>query len=104
MSTSHKSLDGRAGSAADYRCRAIAKKIDSCVFPGEQGGPHVNVFAALALTFKLAQTRQFKKLQEQTIKNAQAPGRSVPEARTASPVWWDEQPSGQRGYNDGQVT
>ena len=40
--------------------------------PGEQGGPHVNVFAALALTFKLAQTRQFKKLQEQTIKNAQA--------------------------------
>ena len=30
------------------------------------------MFAALALTFKLAQTRQFKKLQEQTIKNAQA--------------------------------
>ena len=62
---------------------AIAKKIDSPVFPGEQGGPHVNVFAALALTFKLAQTGQFKKLQEQTIKNA-SPGRSVPGKRTAS--------------------
>jgi glycine hydroxymethyltransferase len=51
---------------------AIAKKIDKAVFPGEQGGPHVNVFAGLALTFKLAQTKQFKKLQAQTIKNAQA--------------------------------
>ena len=50
----------------------IAKKIDKAVFPGEQGGPHVNVFAALALTFKLAQTTQFKKLQAQTIKNAAA--------------------------------
>jgi glycine hydroxymethyltransferase len=50
----------------------IAKKIDKAVFPGEQGGPHVNVFAALALTFKLTQTEQFKKLQEQTIKNAVA--------------------------------
>jgi glycine hydroxymethyltransferase len=50
----------------------IAKKIDKAVFPGEQGGPHVNVFAALALTFKLAKTPQFKKLQAQTIKNAVA--------------------------------
>ena len=50
----------------------VAKKIDKAVFPGEQGGPHVNVFAALSLTFKLAQTKQFKKLQAQTIKNAQA--------------------------------
>jgi len=50
----------------------IAKKIDKAVFPGEQGGPHVNVFAGLALTFKLAQTKQFKQLQAQTIKNAVA--------------------------------
>ena len=47
----------------------IAKKIDKAVFPGEQGGPHVNVFAGLALTFNLAQTKQFKQLQAQTIKN-----------------------------------
>ena len=46
----------------------VAKKIDKAVFPGEQGGPHVNVFAALSSTFKLAQTKQFKKLQAQTIK------------------------------------
>ncbi len=52
--------------------RLIARKLDRAVFPGEQGGPHVNVFAGLALTFKLSQTEQFKKLQAQTIKNAVA--------------------------------
>ena len=72
MSTTHKSLDGPRGAVLLTTDAAIAKKIDQAVFPGEQGGPHVNVFAGLALTFKLAQTRQFKKLQEQTIKNAQA--------------------------------
>ncbi|GAB4465023.1 MAG: hypothetical protein Kow0070_27250 [Anaerolineales bacterium] len=72
MSTTHKSLDGPRGAVLLTTDAAIAKKIDKAVFPGEQGGPHVNVFAALALTFKLAQTKQFKKLQEQTIKNAQA--------------------------------
>ncbi len=72
MSTTHKSLDGPRGAVLLTTDAAIAKKIDKAVFPGEQGGPHVNVFAALALTFKLAQTPQFKKLQAQTIKNAQA--------------------------------
>ena len=72
MSTTHKSLDGPRGAVLLTTDAAIAKKIDSAVFPGEQGGPHVNVFAALALTFKLTQTKQFKQLQEQTIRNAQA--------------------------------
>src|ERR671919_1404707 len=72
MSTTHKSLDGPRGAVLLTTDSAIAKKIDKAVFPGEQGGPHVNVFAGLALTFKLAQSRQFKKLQEQTLKNAKA--------------------------------
>src|SRR5215207_6831858 len=72
MSTTHKSLDGPRGAVLLATDAGIAKKIDKAVFPGEQGGPHVNVFAGLALTFKLAQTRQFKKLQEQTVRNAQA--------------------------------
>ncbi|HVN16753.1 MAG TPA: serine hydroxymethyltransferase [Anaerolineales bacterium] len=72
MSTTHKSLDGPRGAIILTTDAAIAKKIDKAVFPGEQGGPHVHVFAGLALTFKLAQTNQFKKLQAQTIKNAQA--------------------------------
>ena len=72
MSTTHKSLDGPRGAVLLTTSAEIAKKLDKAVFPGEQGGPHVHVFAALALTFKLAQTKQFKKLQAQTIKNAQA--------------------------------
>ena len=72
MSTTHKSIDGPRGAVLMTTDAAIAKKIDKAVFPGEQGGPHVNVFAGLALTFKLTQTKQFKKLQEQTLKNAKA--------------------------------
>ncbi|GAB4427393.1 MAG: hypothetical protein Kow002_16420 [Anaerolineales bacterium] len=70
MSTTHKSLDGPRGAVLLTTDRLIARKIDRAVFPGEQGGPHVNVFAGLALAFKLAQTEQFKKLQAQTIQNA----------------------------------
>ena len=72
MSTTHKSLDGPRGAILMTTDAAIAKKIDKAVFPGEQGGPHVHIFAALALTFKLAQTAQFKALQAQTLKNAAA--------------------------------
>lgn len=72
MSTTHKSIDGPRGAVLMTTDGSIAKKIDKAVFPGEQGGPHVNVFAGLALTFKLTQTKQFKKLQEQTLKNAKA--------------------------------
>ena len=70
MSTTHKSIDGPRGAVLLTTYADIAKKLDKAVFPGEQGGPHVNVFAGLALTFKLTQTAQFKKLQTQTIKNA----------------------------------
>ncbi len=103
MSTTHKSLDGPRGAVLLTTDAAIAKKIDSAVFPGEQGGPHVNVFAALALTFKLAQTRQFKKLQEQTDCERQGNGRPVQETRTACPVRRHEQPSGKRRYHDDQI-
>ena len=72
MSTTHKSLDGPRGAVLLTTDRLLARKLDRAVFPGEQGGPHVNVFAGLALAFKLAQTEQFKKLQAQTVKNAVA--------------------------------
>jgi glycine hydroxymethyltransferase len=57
----------------------LAKKIDRAVFPGEQGGPHVNVFAALAVAFKLARTPQFRELQHQIVRNAQAMARRLAE-------------------------
>ncbi len=70
--TTHKTLDGPRGAVILTTDAALAKKIDRAVFPGEQGGPHVHIFAALALTFKLAKSKEFKKLQQQTIKNAVA--------------------------------
>ena len=71
-STTHKTLNGPRGAIILTTDKKLAEKIDRAVFPGEQGGPHVNVFAALALTFKLAQTKEFKTLQGQVIKNCVA--------------------------------
>jgi glycine hydroxymethyltransferase len=67
--TTHKSLCGPRGACILTQRRDLARKIDRAVFPGEQGGPHVNVFAALALTFRLAQTPEFRQLQQQVVKN-----------------------------------
>jgi len=70
--TTHKTLIGSRGACIITDSAARAKKIDKAVFPGEQGGPHMNTIAAVALTFKLAQTQAFKDLQLQIIKNAVA--------------------------------
>ena len=57
--TTHKTLLGPRGACIITANKNHAKKIDKAVFPGEQGGPHINTIAALALTFKLAQTKTF---------------------------------------------
>ncbi len=70
-STTHKTLRGpRAGfilTKAEY-----AKQVDKAVFPGMQGGPLMHVIAAKAVAFKEAGTPEFRKYQEQIIKNAKA--------------------------------
>ncbi|MFM8321984.1 MAG: glycine cleavage system aminomethyltransferase GcvT [Chloroflexota bacterium] len=70
--TTHKSLCGPRGACILTTDPALARKIDRAVFPGEQGGPHVNVFVAQAIAFKLAKTDQFKQLQQQVVKNCAA--------------------------------
>lgn len=70
--TTHKSLCGPRGACILTTDPALARRIDRAVFPGEQGGPHVNVFAAMALTFKLDKTEQFNNLQKQIVKNCVA--------------------------------
>src|SRR5450759_1262469 len=67
--TTHKTLCGPRGAVILTLDSVLAKKIDKAVFPGEQGGPHTHVFAALAVTFKLARTEQFRALQYQIVKN-----------------------------------
>ncbi|MBN2083822.1 MAG: glycine cleavage system aminomethyltransferase GcvT [Anaerolineales bacterium] len=68
--TTHKTLCGPRGACILTTDPVLSRKIDRGVFPGEQGGPHVNVFAALAVAFQLARTEKFRKLQHQTVRNA----------------------------------
>jgi glycine hydroxymethyltransferase len=68
--TVHKTLAGpRSGLIL---CKAeYAKKIDSAVFPGQQGGPLMHVIAAKAVAFKAAMGEEFKERQARTIRGAQ---------------------------------
>jgi glycine hydroxymethyltransferase len=67
--TTHKTLCGPRGACIITNDAAMGRKIDRAVFPGEQGGPHMHVIAALATTFKLARTPEFRKLQQQILDN-----------------------------------
>jgi glycine cleavage system T protein len=68
--TTHKTLCGPRGAVILSTDEQKAQRIDNAVFPGEQGGPHVNKFAAMAVAFKIAQTKRFKKFQEKIVENA----------------------------------
>jgi len=70
--TTHKTLCGPRGACILTTDPMLARKIDHALFPGLQGGPHVNKFAAMAVAFRLAQTEQFRELQHQTVANAVA--------------------------------
>jgi len=67
--TTHKTLMGPRGAILMSTDLDVMNKINRAVFPGEQGGPHVNVFGAMAIAFKLAQTDQFKKMMKQIVIN-----------------------------------
>jgi glycine hydroxymethyltransferase len=69
--TTHKSLRGPRGGM--ILCKsALATKIDQAVFPGMQGGPHMNAVAGIAVTMKLAATPAFRIYSQQVLQNAQA--------------------------------
>lgn len=70
--TTHKTLRGPRGGLVLTNDEAIAKKINSAVFPGLQGGPLMHVIAAKAVALKEALDPAFKEYGENTIKNAQA--------------------------------
>lgn len=70
-STTHKTLRGpRSGIILCRENGEIAKKINSAVFPGNQGGPLMHVIAAKAIAFKEAAEPEFKTYQQQVVKNA----------------------------------
>ena len=70
--TTHKSLCGPRGAVILTASGKLAKRLDRAVFPGEQGGPHINVIAGQAVAFRLAMTEQFRKMQEQIVANCVA--------------------------------
>ncbi|RDI17038.1 serine hydroxymethyltransferase [Lentzea flaviverrucosa] len=67
--TTHKTLGGPRGGVVLCR-RELAKKIDSAVFPGQQGGPLQHVIAAKAVAFKLAAGSEFRERQERVLEGA----------------------------------
>lgn len=70
-STVHKTIGGPRSGFILTNDADIAKKINSAVFPGQQGGPLMHVIAAKATAFKLAAEPEFVERQERTIRGAQ---------------------------------
>ncbi len=69
-STTHKSLRGPRGGVVLTNNEEVAKKINSAIFPGIQGGPLMHVIAGKAVAFKEALSPEFKAYQQQVVKNA----------------------------------
>ncbi len=69
--TTHKTLRGPRGGMILCNDEAIAKKINSAIFPGSQGGPLEHIIAAKAVAFGEALKPEFKAYQQQIVKNAQ---------------------------------
>lgn len=69
--TVHKTLAGPRSGMILSRDLELGKKINSAVFPGQQGGPLMHVVAAKAVAMKIAQSTEFKARQEQTVRGAQ---------------------------------
>lgn len=72
--TTHKTLRGPRGGMILTNNPEIAKKIDSAIFPGTQGGPLMHVIAAKAVCFKEDLTPEFKTYAAQVVKNAKVMG------------------------------
>lgn len=71
-STTHKTLRGPRGGVVLTNSEEIAKKVNSAVFPGTQGGPLMHIIAAKAVCFKEALSQEFKDYQKQVVINAKA--------------------------------
>ena len=85
--TTHKTLRGPRGGMVLTNDEALAKKVNSAVFPGIQGGPLEHVIAAKAVSFKEALAPAFKDYAQQVIDNAQVMAKvfnQAPEARLVS--------------------
>jgi glycine hydroxymethyltransferase len=76
-STTHKSLRGPRGGIILCNDEGIAKKINSAIFPGIQGGPLMHVIAGKAVAFREALQPSFKSYQQQVVANADILARTL---------------------------
>jgi len=76
--TTHKTLRGPRGALAFIR-KDFEGVLDSSVFPGLQGGPHMHTIAGIAVALHETKTKAFKKYAHQTVKNAQTLAKSLQE-------------------------
>ena len=75
--TTHKTLRGPRGGMLLCRDEAIAKKLNSSIFPGSQGGPLEHIIAAKAIALGEALRPEFKAYQQQILNNAKALAQSI---------------------------
>lgn len=75
--TTHKTLRGPRGGMILTNREDLAKKINSAIFPGSQGGPLMHVIAGKAVCFKEDLTPQFKEYAAQVVKNAKILGETL---------------------------
>nr|WP_253281550.1 serine hydroxymethyltransferase [Arcanobacterium phocae] len=68
--TIHKTIGGPRSGMILSRDESLGKKLNSAVFPGQQGGPLMHVIAAKAIALKIAATAEFKDRQERTLRGA----------------------------------
>lgn len=78
-STTHKTLRGPRGGIILTNNEELAKKIDSAVFPGIQGGPLMHVIAAKAVAFGEALQPAYKEYIKQVVTNTKAMGKAIQE-------------------------
>ncbi len=76
--TTHKTLGGPRGGVI-LSTASLARKINSAVFPGQQGGPLEHVIAAKAVAFKVAASAEFRDRQQRTLAGAEAVARRLSE-------------------------
>lgn len=105
MTTTHKTLRGPRGALIMVTEKGLKKdpdlptKIDKSVFPGHQGGPHMNKIAGIAVALKEASTPVFKKYAEQIVKNAKVLGDLLGFPTENHMIWMDLRSYGLEGWH-----
>lgn len=105
MTTTHKTLRGPRGALIMVTEKGLKKdpglpeKIDKSVFPGHQGGPHMNKIAGIAVALEEASTPEFRGYAQQVVKNAKVLGDLLGFPTENHMIWMDLISFGLEGWH-----